>query len=92
MASDGAKKDDASLPEADILKLSSEQVNAFFESKLQVKAGATEEEIFERMCEMELSDLEHLQSQAVDISKAGLDWEAKVRGSVWEVCFANFIS
>mmetsp|Transcript_55847 Transcript_55847/g.88500 ORF Transcript_55847/g.88500 Transcript_55847/m.88500 type:complete len:103 (+) Transcript_55847:128-436(+) len=82
----------STVVDREILKFSAAQVNAYFESKLELQPGASDSTISKRMCDMELEDLEALQGDAVDISKGGLDWDAKVQASVWEVRFANFIA
>jgi len=44
------------------------------------------------MCETDLDDLESLLGDAIDISKGGFDWNAKVQAQMWEVPFAHFIA
>mmetsp|Transcript_150183 Transcript_150183/g.265042 ORF Transcript_150183/g.265042 Transcript_150183/m.265042 type:complete len:103 (-) Transcript_150183:245-553(-) len=91
-SSEGEVASQTSFSDMQILKFAAKDVDSYFESKLQVKPGASEDDIFKSMCHMSVANLELLHGEAADISQAGLDWSAQLQGSVWEVRIDNFIA
>ena len=69
------------------IKMSADEVEAFFSARL-----GPADEAYDKMCKMDMGELEQLQGIADDVFRAGLDDAAQQKGLDWSTLISTVIA